>query len=236
MLVGGYATRLKALTKNKAKALLEINNQTVLDIVFDNIKTSTVDIDEYILVTNDTFYDDFVEWKNKQDIDTIKVISDGSTCNQNKVGAGSALLKTIEKLNICDDIFVVAGDNILDFSLKYIFEDFKMSTYSNLMYYNEIDIERLKRTGIIEIDENNIVISMEEKPKFPKTNYAVPPFYWLKKDDVQLLLKLFKDSPKIDSMGFIMCELCKYTKVSAKKMKGKRYSVGTIGEYNDFLK
>lgn len=235
MLVGGYATRLENLTKNKAKALLQINHRTILDIIFDNIKGSTNDIDEYILVTNDTFYDDFVAWNNKQDIKSITIISDGSTCNEKKVGAGTALVKTIEKLSVNDDIFVLAGDNILDFSLQYIFDDFKIDTYSNLMYYNELEEEKLKKTGIIEIDKNNMILSMEEKPVNPKTNYAVPPFYWIKKHDVELLLKIFKDSPKIDSMGSIMCELCKHTKIRAKKMNGKRYSVGTTQEYNNVL-
>lgn len=235
VLVGGYATRLEYLVKHQAKALLKIDNQTILDIIFNNIKTSTIDIDEYILVTNDTFYDDFVEWKNNQDIDSIKIISDGSTCNEDKVGAGSALLKTIIELNIQDDIFVLAGDNILDFSLKYIFDDFKASKYSNVMYYEELDNSKLKRTGIIEIDHDNNILSMEEKPNFPKTKYAVPPFYWLKKNDVKLLIHIFKNYSQIDSMGTIMCELCKHTNILAKKMNGKRYSIGTIEEYHNTL-
>ena len=57
VLVGGYATRMYPLAINVPKALLELGDSTVLDNILDNVINSSNMIDEYILVTNDTFYD-----------------------------------------------------------------------------------------------------------------------------------------------------------------------------------
>lgn len=235
ILVGGYATRMYPLTLNKSKALLKINEKYILDFIFDNIVESS-SIDDFILVTNDTFYEDYINWKTERNChQNIKVVSDGSTSDKDKVGTVSALIKVIKELKIDDDLFILAGDNLLDFSLKYIFDDFYAKNNSIIMYYNELDPVRLSRTGVIEIDNNNFVLSMQEKPKNPKTNYAVPPFYWLKKKDVKILLKLFDENKKIDSMGQIILNLCQFTKIEAKKMIGKRYDVGSKEEYNNIL-
>lgn len=233
ILVGGYATRMGQLTKNKAKSLLEIECDTVLDIIINNIEHSTKMIDEYILVTNETFYTDFIEWRDNNHSITkkITIISDGSKSDAEKVGAGTALINVLEYLKTKDDVFVIAGDNIINFSLDYIFDAFKTGSTSFIMYYIEPDIDRLTRTGVIEINEDGYIISMEEKPKYPKSNYAVPPFYWLKNSDIKLLLNIFKKQVKIDSMGKIILELCKYSKINTKIMLGERYDIGFINDY-----
>lgn len=236
VLVGGYATRMYPLAANLPKALLKLNDSTVLDNILDNIIKSSNVIDEYILVANDTFYGNFIEWKNETDYkDNITIISDGSTSLANKVGAVSAVVKAINELKIDDDILIMAGDNILDFSLEYIFDNFVNSDNSCIMYYRELDKNKLSKTGVIELDNNGYVVSMEEKPTNPKTNYAVPPFYWLKRKDVVKMLELFNDTVKVDSMGEIILNLCKCTNIYAIEMCGKRYDVGTIEEYYNLI-
>ncbi len=226
ILAGGYATRLYPLTLHKSKALLNIKEKYILDYIMDNIISSTNHIDEFIIITNDTFLDDFKKWHQKKKLETkITIVSDGSTCEENKVGAVSALIKTIDYLKINDDIFVLAGDNLLDFSLKYIFDDFNKNNESYIMYYFEPELSKLQKTGVIEIDENNYIINMEEKPIHPRSNYAIPPFYWLKKEDLKILLEIFDENKKVDSMGEIIKNLCTKTKIKAQLMKGKRYDI-----------
>ena len=233
VLVGGYATRMHPIAVNKPKALLELNDNTVLDNILDNIIRSSNIIDEYILVTNDTFYEQFINWKNKNNYkENITIISDGSTSKDNKIGSVSAVIKTINDSKIDDDILIMAGDNIIDFSLQYIFDEFINNNNSCIMYYEEQDKKKLSKTGIIELDDNNFVLGMEEKPINPKTNYAVPPFYWLKKKDIKKLLSLFSNNTKIDAMGEIILSLCQHTKIKGLKMNGKRYDIGSIDEYH----
>lgn len=233
MLVGGYATRMYPVTKSVPKALLEFNKKTILDNILESLFKDNDLIDEYILITNDTFLDNFNEWYSKVNYDKkITIVSDGSTSLENKIGAATAVSNFLIKNKIDDDILIMAGDNILDFSLNYIFDNFKNNNNSCIMYYEEMDKKRLSKTGVIEIDDNSFIKSMEEKPEFPKTNYAVPPFYWLKKNDVKKFVEIFKDLEKIDSMGAIILNLCSNTSIKAIKMNGHRYDVGSLDEYN----
>ena len=125
LLVGGYARRMYPLTENVPKPLLKVNDKTVLDIILDIIDGSTNEIDEYILITNETFYENFVAWSESSKYrEKIKIISDGSTSNEKKVGATTALIQTLTSYEVDDDVLVLAGDNILDFSLDYIFKYF----------------------------------------------------------------------------------------------------------------
>ncbi len=235
ILVGGYATRMGNLTKNFPKALLKIKEKTVLDLILERIILDNSIIDEYILVTNDTFYQDFINWKKSTNYQNkITIISDGSTSNSNKIGAASAIIKTIKELKIEDDIFILAGDNLIDFSLQYIFDLYMNTNDSYIMYYQEDNLDKLKKTGVITL-EDDMVIEFQEKPKEPKTNYAVPPFYFLRKKDIKLLLDLFQVKEKVDSMGEIIKLLCNQTRIKGIKMKGNRYDIGSIEEYQKLL-
>lgn len=234
ILVGGYATRMYPLTNNKAKSLLEIDGRTVLDIVINNIMYSKNDIDEIFIVTNDTFYNDFKCWlKDKLYKDKITIVNDGSTLDSNKIGAVSALLKTIKEYEINDNLLVMAGDNILDYPLKYFIDNFKNINKTCVLYHEEHRKEKLQKTGVAELDNNNIVISMEEKPTDPKTTNAVTPFYIFLKNDLKLIFDTFDISKKNDAMGKIICKLCSLTEVYAVKMIGNRYDVGSISVYNE---
>ena len=49
------------------------------------------------------------------------------------------------------------------------------------MRYSESALTRLQRTGVAVIDDNVKILEMAEKPKEPKSNWAIPPFYVFKK-------------------------------------------------------
>ena len=60
VLVAGYASRLYPLTLNTPKALLTLNNITLLDYLMEKVSELDV-IDEVILVSNQKFYKNFIE-------------------------------------------------------------------------------------------------------------------------------------------------------------------------------
>ncbi len=235
ILCAGYATRMYPLTKNKAKALLKINDNCVLDLIWNNVKQSTDLIEDMILISNNLFYQDFLKWKDKQkNSNKIKIINDGTNSVEESLGAVSDLMLALNQEKIDDDVLIMAGDNILDFSLDYVFDQFANSSSSYILYYEESNIEKLRKTGVVQIDENTKVINMEEKPQNPKSNYAVPPFYFIKKKDLNLILKTFANK-KVDSMGEIIVNLINTTTIKAIKMKGKRMDIGSIETYKKIL-
>ena len=74
----------------------------------------------------------------------------------------------VEKLNLTDDLLVMAGDNVLDFSLSKFVEFAKEKNTSCVMCHEENELKKQQKTAIITLDNNDLITSYEEKPKEPK--------------------------------------------------------------------
>ena len=118
LLCAGYATRMYPLTENFPKPLLDIKGKPLIDYLIDDLENNNL-IDEYIIVSNHKFINHFNDWKNNNRYkNKISLLDDGSTNNDNRLGAVKDIWFAIETANINDDVLVLAGDNLLDFSLK----------------------------------------------------------------------------------------------------------------------
>ena len=121
ILAAGYATRLYPLTKNFPKPLLEVGGKTILDYLVDQLKT-IAGIDGAYVVTNHRFYGHFADWaRTNRAVHTggeIEVLNDGTTSNDDRLGAVGDIQFAIEARDIADDVLVLAADNILLFSLQ----------------------------------------------------------------------------------------------------------------------
>lgn len=115
ILAAGYATRLYPLTENFPKPLLEVNHKTILDYLIEDMDSSGL-IDEYIVISNHKFINIFNNWA-KNHTCNITVLDDGTETNETRLGAVKDIKYAIDTLNINDDCLVIAGDNLLDFSL-----------------------------------------------------------------------------------------------------------------------
>ena len=117
ILAAGYATRLYPLTEKFPKPLLPVGSSTILDRLLSDID-AIPDISEHIIISNHKFISHFESWKQKKTLQKpIVLLDDGSTANENRLGAVKDLVFAIESLHIGEDILVLAGDNVLDFSL-----------------------------------------------------------------------------------------------------------------------
>ena len=119
VLAAGYATRMYPLTENFPKPLLAVGTSTILDKMLEDVD-SLDDIDEHIIVTNHRFIHIFEEWLTgaiQRYAKPIRLLDDGSTSNDNRVGAVGDLIAAIREFGVNDDILVAAADNLLDFSL-----------------------------------------------------------------------------------------------------------------------
>ena len=229
LLCAGYATRMYPLTENFPKPLLDIKGKTIIDYLIDDLENKG-NVSKYVIVSNHKFINYFKEWRSKRK-ETIVVLDDGSTCNDNRLGAVKDIEFAIEKEVIDDDIIVLAGDNLLDFSLNDFILFSKANNSNAIMTYEENEIKRLQRTGVIEIDDNNKVLSFEEKPQEPKSNHAVPPFYIFKREDLHLISKGIEEGCKVDAPGMFIEWFAKQTDIYAWPMTGKRIDIGNLEDY-----
>lgn len=229
LLCAGYATRMYPLTLNKAKPLLEIKGKTIIDYLIDDLETNKY-IDKYVIVSNHKFVEQFNKWKEKRK-ENIIILDDGSTDNEHRLGAVKDIEFAIKKEQVKDDILVLAGDNLLNFSLNTFIEFFNKYYKSCIMTYVENDINKLKKTGVITLEDNK-VLTFEEKPNVPKSNNAVPPFYIFSKKDINLITKGIEEGCAVDAPGMFMEWLCNRIDVYAFNMIGKRIDIGDLETYN----
>ena len=237
VLAAGYATRLGDLTKNFPKPLLKIGNSTILGMMLDDIDKIN-EITEHVIVTNHKFAPIFEQWAAEQNYSKpITIIDDGSTTNDNRLGAVCDLLLVLESLpkqgdlEGLDDLLVVAADNLLFFSFQEFVDFAQQKQTSCIMCHEQPSIEKLQRTGVVELDANNRVLGMEEKPQVPKSHWAVPPFYIYLKKDLDLVRHSVENGCGKDAPGNLAHYMVEHTTMHAWPMSAGRFDIGSLDTY-----
>ena len=232
LLAAGYATRMYPLTLNFPKPLLEIKGKTILDWMIDDLATGGK-IDRYVVISNHKYLPHFEKWaeqKRSAGFDIV-VLDDGSTDNEKRLGAVKDIEFAIETLGLNDDLLVLAGDNVMDFSFNSFVDYYYEKKTTCIMRYRVPGLKGPCKFGVATVDENGKVLNMVEKPQVPESEWAVPPFYVYKKSDLGLFKKGIASGCKTDAPGSFIEWLCKQTVVHAFEMPGQRFDVGSIEGY-----
>lgn len=229
ILAAGYATRLYPLTENFPKPLLKVGEKTILDWLVDDIDTLGL-VDEYIVISNHKYAVHFEDWAKTKSL-RVTVVDDGTSTNETRLGAVKDIQFAIEKLSLDDEMLVIAGDNVLDFSLTKFIAYAKEKQTTCVMRYYEHDEAKLRKTGVAEVDENDRVISLEEKPAAPKSNWATPPFYFYIREDAKLVKAGIEAGCGTDAPGSYIAWLSKQVPVHSMEMPGSRYDIGNLESY-----
>ena len=233
VIAAGYATRLGELTKNFPKPLLKIGENTILGRMLDDID-KIPEIDEHIIITNHKFAGIFEEWASKQSyMKPVTIVDDGTETNDTRLGAVCDLLFAMDKLKIDDDILVVAADNILFFSFQEFVDFAKAKGTSCIMCHEQPSIEKLQRTGVIVLDDNDKVLNMEEKPLEPKSHWAVPPFYIYLKKDLEKVRHSVDNGCGKDAPGNLAHYMVEQVEMHAWKMTAGRFDIGSLDTYKE---
>ena len=229
ILAAGYATRLYPLTENFPKPLLKVQGKTILDWLIEDIDTAGV-VDEYVVISNHKFADHFRTWEEGH-LQKITILDDGTGTNETRLGAVKDIQFAIDALNLHDDLLIIAGDNLLDFSLTDYIAYQKQKQSTVIMRYWEPDVNKLHKTGVAVVDENDRILEMEEKPAEPKSNWCTPPFYIYKAEDVALVKAGIEAGCGVDAPGSFIAWLSTQTVVHAYEMLGRRYDIGNLESY-----
>lgn len=229
VLVAGYATRLLPLTQQTPKALLKVRGKCIIDWVLDDVNSLNI-FDEIILVSNHKFIKDFYEWKNTKSY-SITIIDDGTTSNETRLGAVKDIQYAVKQCHISTDTFVMAGDNILDFSLSSFIEYFLRHQTSCVMRYYELSNENLKKRGVATVDLTDLIVDFIEKPKEPNSEWCCAPFYFFKKQDISMIDDAIASGSNVDAPGGFIEWLFRRAPIYAMEMPGKRYDISDIENY-----
>lgn len=234
ILAAGYATRLYPLTENFPKPLLKVQDKTILDWLVDDIETMG-EVDEYVVISNHRFAHHFDEWAESKSM-KITVVDDGTSTNETRLGAVKDIQFAIDQLGLDDDMLVIAGDNVLDFSLTGFISYAKEKNSSCIMRYYEPAMERLVKCGVVTVEENDLVLNMTEKSPTPASHWCCPPFYFYSREDAKLVKEGIEAGCGVDAPGSYIAWLCQQSHVYAMEMPGKRYDIGNLASYEKVQK
>ncbi len=232
LLAAGYARRLGELAKDTPKALLEISNKPLLDYLIEKLEKVN-DLTDIYLITNEKYFKKFVEWRqNYKGRLNVFIKSDGTTSNENRLGAIGDIIFSIENFNIDDDLLITATDSYFNFELDGFIKLFKGVNLDIIMGQKILDKEEIKRFGVAQLDKDNIIIDMEEKPQEPKSDIVVYATYIFKKDTLPLFYKYKNENNNMDAPGNFVNWLYKRNKVKVFIAQEKYYDIGTKETYS----
>ena len=240
ILAAGYATRLYPLTLKRAKPLLEVAGKPIIEWLFDNL-TSVPQLRTVYVVTNDKFAADFQDWANAyQDrsastnaaadqpwkID-IKIINDGSTSDDDKLGAIGDINLVLTRENLAtDDLIVVAGDNLFEQPLREFVEAAQHSPAA-VAIHDEGDLEAMKKYGTVTIDSKGVITSFEEKPLKPKSTLAAVALYYYSRETLPMFTTYLAAGNNPDQPGLFLQWLYTRKPVGTFEIKGRWLDIGS---------
>lgn len=229
VLAAGYATRLYPLTKNFPKPLLEVRGKCILDWLVDDLESTGV-IQRYVVVSNHRYAPHFQRWAAEKSL-RIDILDDGSTSNESRLGAVKDIQFAINQIGVKEDMLVIAGDNLLDFSLRHFTDYASAHDAPCVMRFWEADERKLSRAGVAEVDDVGRILHMEEKPAHPKAHWCTPPFYYYPGAAIHFVADAIEAGCATDAPGSLIAWLCEKTTVYSMEMPGQRYDIGNLESY-----
>jgi glucose-1-phosphate thymidylyltransferase len=202
--------------------LLPLAERPMLDYLLDRIR-EVEEIDEIHLVTNARFAPAFREWAPAD----VTVHDDGTTSNEDRLGAIGDLAFTIERAGLeGEDLLVIAGDNLIGYSLSELVGFWREKGGSAIAVYEVADGEALKRFGVIELDAADRVVGFEEKPARPRSTLAATAAYLYRAQDLELLTRYLEEGNPPDAPGNFVAWLHTRAPVHGYRFTGEWHDIG----------
>ncbi len=171
ILAGGLATRLRPLTLVTNKHLLPIYNKPMIYYPIQAMKKAG--IKEVLIVTSAYHAGDFTNLLSSGEEFGLRLYY---AIQKNPTGGIADGLKLAKEFSKNEKILVLLGDNIFNFDLKRIVDQFEKKEKGSVVFGIDMDTES-KQYGVIEIEKSGKVLSIEEKPDAPKSRIAQTGIY-----------------------------------------------------------
>src|SRR5881394_1331019 len=230
ILAAGYATRLYPLTLDKAKPLLEVAGKPIIEWLLDSL-AGVPDMEIVYVVTNDKFSSAFQTWaESYQDRHRqfkIKVVNDGSTTDDDKLGAIGDINFVLTHENLSQtSLLVAAGDNLFTSSLADFVANAR-DTEVTVAVYEVGDTEAIKKYGNVAVDAEGIMIRFEEKPKKPQGTLAAIALYYYSPAVLSLVRTYLAAGNNVDQPGRFVQWLYTRKPVKTFQIKGQWLDIGS---------
>jgi glucose-1-phosphate thymidylyltransferase len=163
--VAGAGTKLRPLTYTQPKALIPIAGKTILGVIVDQLIDAGVT--EFIFVIG--YLGDKIQRYIER---TYPNITFTFVTQNDRRGTGHAIWLTKDAVQN-DEVMIVLGDTVCDYNVKQI-----LTSEVSQIGVRKVDDPR--RFGVAELNDQDIVTRMVEKPLIPKSNMAMVGIYYIK--------------------------------------------------------
>lgn len=224
ILAGGYATRLYPLTRNRPKHLLEVGGRAILELLLEQLPLE--ELDAVYVVTNARFAERFRKWAESYPADVV-VLDDGTTNEDERLGAIGDLQLAIETQSLDDDLIVAAGDSIFTERLDDFARFGQERGAAAIAVYDVGDLEEMKRLSSIGVDAESRLVSFEEKPEQPESTLAGIALYFYPRTVLPLVGQYLVEGNNPDQPGRLVAWLHERIPVYAWPVPGRWFDIGT---------
>ncbi len=217
VLAAGYGTRMHPLTENTPKALLKIGERSILDSLLDKLAAPGVQARQVVLVSNHRFAEAFQRWFAQRKTATPppaagpsgrppkaellpaagagggaipwRVLDDGSTSDQDKLGSVGDLAFAIRQGRWEDDLLVFGSDNLFEESLEGFMEFARRKGAVTLGATELPDRKKASLYGVLSVDAQQRITGFAEKPKDPPSSLVSTAVYFFPRTTLSLVLE-----------------------------------------------
>jgi glucose-1-phosphate thymidylyltransferase len=222
ILAAGYATRLRPLTDTIPKQLLPVGGRPMVDWILEKIRDAG--IEDVHLATNGRFAADFDRWAVGKG---VHVHDDGTTSNETRLGAIGNIEFVRREAGLDDDLLVIAGDNLFDYSLADLVAFWRRKADgSAVAVYDVGDLELVKKYGVVDVDEADRIVAFVEKPEEPQSTLAATATYLYSRGHARLVQTYLDEANPPDQPGNLVAWLHRREPVYAYRLTGGWYDIG----------
>ncbi|AHF98669.1 UTP--glucose-1-phosphate uridylyltransferase [Halostagnicola larsenii XH-48] len=168
VLAAGKGTRLRPLTEDKPKVLVEVNDKPLIEDVFDNLLE--IGVDEFVVVVG------YMKEKIiKRYGDEYQGVPITYAHQREQLGLAHAILQA--EPHIEDDFVLMLGDNIFRGNLGDVINRQREDRADAAFLVEEVPWEEASRYGVLDTNEYGEVVEVMEKPDDPPSNLVMTGFY-----------------------------------------------------------
>jgi len=225
VLAAGYATRLRPLTDTWAKELLPVGGRPIIDSIVERIELVDL-VDEVHVVTNARKAPAFERWGDGR---AVRIHDDGTTSNDDRLGAIGDMRFVVEQAAIDDDLLVIAGDNLFEFSLSDFVAFWQVKGTASAIAVRDVGSRDLaRRYGVVELGVDDRVLAFVEKPADPPSTLAATATYLFHRDHVPLIETYLAEGNAPDQPGRFVAWLHRREPVFGWRFAGEWFDIGDL--------
>ncbi len=233
VLAGGHATRLWPLTRERAKPLLPLAGQPIVQYTMDALADIPA-VDEILVSTNAKFADDFRRFVADAGYDARVVVEDHRS-EAEKVGTLGAIMQVIEEEG-ADDYLVVGGDNYPSFDLSAFADAARERDAVTIACHRVGSRDAARQFGVLDTDGDDRIVGFAEKPEEPSSRLVSTAFYYFPERQLDLFDR-YRDAfagdggDHLDEPGRLLEWGHDRVEMYAYPFEGGWHDIGTPGSY-----